>query len=99
MSENPGISRCGNPWLLLPLEGGGEEEKELTKLESCLVLSFLLLSAWCAYLCVYFLFYNCPMLGTLFGSIHALSPPHSLDPSLLHMSIAETKALDKLEGF
>lgn len=52
-------------------EGGGEEKKELTKLECLLVPSFFLLPAWCAYLCVYFLF-NCPMLVTLFKSIHAL---------------------------
>lgn len=73
-------------------EGGGEERKELTKLESCLAPSFLLLPAWCTYL--YFLLCSCPMLGTLFTSMHA----HSLELPLPHISIAETKALDVLEG-
>lgn len=72
-------------------EGGGEERKELTKLESCLAPSFLL-PAWCTYL--YFLLCSCPMLGTLFTSMHA----HSLELPLPHISIAETKALDVLEG-
>lgn len=79
-------------------EGGGEERKEFTKLESCLAPSFLLITSLvCIFVCVFFS-KNGPMLGTLFGSIHALSLPRGLDPPLPHMSIVGTKALNKPEA-
>lgn len=75
-------------------EGGGEgEREEPAKLESCLAPSFLLLLAWYACLYVYFLLNNCPMLGTLFRSIHSLGPSHGLDPSLPYMSVAKGLSL------
>lgn len=79
-------------------EGGGEEKKELAKLECCLVPSFLLLPAWCAYLCVYYLLFNCPCWLPCLNPSMLLSLPCGLDVPLPHISIAETKSLDKLEG-